>query len=255
MTTQVLRQVIPKEILQVMEKAEGGLEQIVKDYSGYLKDAQQQQKMQKEQEKPQETFEQPQQQSASPQVQMQQEAQSMQQQKAPISQTPQARQEQPIEPEELNTQAQPIAPVEQPQINKGELPSKPLALMKNGKVGEIEGIKNGVATINVDGKQHKEKASSITEEPADIETAVRQLVDVHPEGMKSTALQSMVHIPSDNMLMVQFYDGKWAWYRDVPEDVYKEIAIGTYEPKGQEITGIAEYKPGVADSRGAGFPQ
>ena len=88
-----------------------------------------------------------------------------------------------------------------------------------------------------------------------MENAVRYIVDNIPENLKSTSLQSAVHIPGMNILLTQFYDGKWAFYKDFPEDIYRNISMGTYEPKGEAKTGIGEYKPGVVDSRGAGFHQ
>ncbi len=267
-TTQILRKVIPKNILGVMEQSEGGLEQIVKDYSSYLKEANQIQKQAQEQK-----------------IQEQKENSQINQFNSSVQVKPEVKQAQSLEPAEqvsavklptnknmqqanqtqqvqqpIQEQApsqqkkmQPIAPVEQPEIEKPQPPSKPLVSLKNGKIGNVESVKNGVATVNIDGKTHKEKASNMMQEPEGVESAVREIVNSIPEGMKSTALQSMVHIPGMNVLLTQFYDGKWAWYKDVPEELYKSIALGTYEPKGQAKTGIAEYKPGVSDSRGAGF--
>jgi len=236
-TAGILRNLIPKNILSVLEKSEGGLEQLVKDYTGYLKETTKEQPIQQEQK----GFESPIQQSQSlrnPEQQMSQEIFENKQRKA----------EQDLSP---------IAPLTEgssqvPEIST-RIESKPLVSLKNGQVGEVESIKNGVASVNVNGQTKKEKVSNVSEEPRGIEDAVRDLINKIPEGMKSTALQSMVHIPGMNTLLTQFYDGKWAWYLDVPEDLYQSIALGTYEPKGQSVTGIGEYKPGVADSRGSGF--
>jgi hypothetical protein len=142
--------------------------------------------------------------------------------------------------------------VEQPQIQKPSAPSKPLVSLKNGQMGTLEGIDRGVASVNVDGKIIKEKANQLSLEGPEVEKAARTLLDMIPEGLKSTALMSMVYIPEYEMVVEHFYDGKSAWYKGVPEDVYENIALGTYAPKGEAKTGVAEYKPSVADSRGAG---
>lgn len=256
-STQILRQIVPKDVLSVMEKADGGLEQIVKDYSGYMKDIQKQQTKQQETQQTQQALNpkqlqeplQPPQEAAEQVGQIQLPRQGQQQQPPPSAQV----QPQQQAPAEMQPEPQQINAVEQPKIQKPQAPVKPLVSLKNGKIGEVESVKNGVTTVNIDGKTHKEKSSNITEEPPEIESAVRQVINSVPEDMKSTALQSMVHIPGLNILLTQFYDGKWAWYTDVQEELYKNIAMGTYQPKGQAVTGIAEYKPGVADSRGAGF--
>jgi hypothetical protein len=149
-----------------------------------------------------------------------------------------------------------------PEIKIEKIQSQPepitignLAVMPKGDIGEVESVKNGIAKININGKIQDKKLSEIKQEPKGIEDAVRDIVNSIPEGMKSTALQTMVHVPLEglNLLLTQFYDGKWAWYKDVPENVYHSIALGTYEPKGEATTGIGKYKPGVLDSRGAGF--
>lgn len=262
-TTQILRGLIPKEILPVIEKAPGGLEQVVKDYTGYYKDEQRKQRELQEQEQklekqpeieipePEEPAEQVGQVQL-PTAETQRPPESKQQIQEERQPEPQMPAQQPIVPRT------PINPIEQKQIEKPSEPAKeikPQVSLKNGKIGDLESIKNGVATINVDGKIHKEKASNIEEGPPDLEKAVRDVLGSIPENLKSTNLQSIVHIPGLNVMLTQFYDGKWAWYLDVPENIYKNISLGIYQPKGEAITGIAEYKPSSSDSRGAGFDQ
>jgi len=243
-TELMLRSTLPKETIALFDKSNGGLEQLVKDYSLYLKENPQVSAFQKNLEK---------------EKQQQQIVPKNQEQKIEPQQRPQPLQQQPDHPKEEiqqdeQVQQQPsIQPTAPLSTSTPFQATKPLASLKNGKIGEVESLKNGVATINVDGKTFKEKASNITSEPPEIESAVREVINSIPENLKSTALQTMVYIPENRVLLSQFYDGKWAWYLDFDEDTYKNIALGTYQPKGQGKTGIAEYKPGVADSRGAGF--
>lgn len=245
-STQILRQVIPKNVLEVMEKSEGGLEQIVKDYSGYLKDSQQQQRQIQEvanQNQPQ--FSPPEALEQVGQIQL------------PTTQKPiQPQVQQPKQPEQppqvqLQQPKQEIAPVEQPQIQKPSAPVKPLVSLKNGKIGTLEGIEKGVATINIDGNLVREKKNQLTIEGPEAETAARELINAIPEGMKSTALMSAVYIPQHEMAVLKYWSGEAAWFSGLPEDDYMQIALGTYTPKGEAKTGIAEYTPSVADSHGA----
>lgn len=144
--------------------------------------------------------------------------------------------------------------------SKKELESslKNLVITPKG-IGEIKHEGKAGTIAEIDGKQKSfnpgdvEKLSE--EKIQDVEQALRHVVDSIPENLKSTNLQSIVYVPIEgvNLMLSQFYDGKWAWYLDVPEETYRNISMGTYEPKTEGQTGIAQYKPGVADSRGAGF--
>ena len=136
-----------------------------------------------------------------------------------------------------------------------------LALLPNGDIGEIESIGRGVATLKVNGENRGLPEDKIKFEPIGTEQAVQHIIDNIPEGMKSTSFESAFHLsipgldkPLD-LMIVKFYDGKVAWYRDVPENIYDDIAAGRYAPKGKGKTGIAQYDPSTIDSRGAGFSQ
>ncbi len=246
-TALILRKTVPKEMLHIIDQKEGGLKQVVEDYRQFIKSASQKQSQeQNEQNK----FETPIQNAPPEQAELKEtitpsEIQSNDFLKHTVNEQPPV-QKNPTLQEDLNARRE----------QKEAIPlqaTKQLAITPSGKIGEVESVKNNVATMNVDGQKKKEKENAIVHEPPDTEEAVRQIINSIPEGMKSTALQSMVHIPEHNILLTQFYDGKWAYYFGVPEEMYKNIALGTYEPKGQGVTGIAEYKPGVSDSRGAGF--
>lgn len=123
-------------------------------------------------------------------------------------------------------------------------------------VGEVKEIRNGKAIVDIDGKKHQVNEDDLELEPADLEPAIRHILDSIPEKLKSSAFESSIHLSlptGQDLMLVKFYDGKWAWYLDIPEQLYSDIATGIYEPKTSGKTGIAEYKPGVIDSRGAGF--
>ena len=248
-TTQILRQIIPKNILPVLEKAEGGLEQLVKDYSGYLKDSQHQQREMQQQQ----LQKQPQFNPGKEAYDQGGQAELPRMQNQQMQQQPKAPEQQPI-PQQMQPQQrapEPIAPVEQPQVQKPSAQTKPLVSFKNGKIGTLEGIEKGVASVNIDGNIVKDKANQLTIEGPEAENASRQLVNAIPEGMKSTAIMSATYIPQYEMAVLKYWSGETAWFTGLPEHDYEQIALGTYTPKGEARTGIAEYKPSVGDSHGA----
>lgn len=266
----ILRAVMPKNIISILDKAEGGLERLIEDYSEHM---QQESKVAQETAQTLQKQEQQQQERARQEQPLTQRPENLRPQEVP-QEMPQMRsreQEQGVQPAQVARQEvmtpenqRPVVKQEMPVTRPEEIiaekvnqpvPSKELAILPKGQVGQIESIKNGVAKVNVNGNIINEKLSNIEKEPPDLESAVRKIINSIPEDAKSTSLQSVVHVPIAglNLMLAQFYDGKWAWYRDVSEDLYRQIAMGTFEPKTEGITGIAKYKPGVVDSRGAGF--
>jgi hypothetical protein len=128
-------------------------------------------------------------------------------------------------------------------------------MTKNGDIKEVESQKGPVLKTK-DGKYLNE--NEVSKPPEDLEDAVRYIYDSIPESEKSTAFEGALRINlpgkgDHSFTLVQFWDGKVGWYFDVPENIYNDIVTGKYEPKTQGKTGIGEYKPGVIDSRGAGF--
>lgn len=182
------------------------------------------------------------QQVSPPQQPLQKQSPIIQEQEQPIQQQPQ--------PEPIQQKIEPITPIEQTTPTIGNL-----AILPDGKIGEIEDVRQGIAKINVDGKESNRKLEDLELAPNDLEDATRHIINNIPEKEKSTAFMSAIHvpIPGIDLMLTKFWDGKIAWYLDVPEDLYRSIALGLYEPKGKAKTGIGEYKPGVIDSRGAGF--
>lgn len=134
--------------------------------------------------------------------------------------------------------------------------------LPDGSIGEIQDIRQGIASVNADGRIRRKKLEELEQAPEGLDEAARHLVNLIPEKEKSTAFQESIHIslPSKEggevpVMLTKYYNGKWGWYIGVSNDDYSQIALGTFEPKGEKRTGIGEYKPGVIDSRGAGNQQ
>lgn len=150
-----------------------------------------------------------------------------------------------------------------PEPIKAEAPKKEkgsTVALPNGEIGEITDIRQGIATVESNGKKYTRKVDELEHEPEGLDEVARKMVDLIPEGEKSTAFQESIHLPlptpeGDGIMVTKYYGGKWAWYLGVSDEDYSRIAEGTFEPKGQARTGIAEYKPGIIDSRGAGNHQ
>lgn len=228
-TAELLKMVLPRQVSEEMKKVPGGIQSIVEDYRKFLKESE-------SQEKPQSGFNQ----GTIVQNQTPQPVQNPIEPQPPIQQPEQNRNVEPLSPEITRDFSQ---------------PSVPLAMNNKGQIGEVTPHAKGVSNLDIDGKSERVKDSSLTPEPEGIEEAVRRIVKSIPEKMKSTQMQSAIYIPEHQIMITQFYDGKYAWYKGVPEDIYRNICMGNYTPVGEAITGIAEYSPDAIDSRGAGFDQ
>ena len=157
--------------------------------------------------------------------------------------------------EQMNAQEVPEPTAYLPKKEKGALVALP-----SGEIGEISDIRQGIATVNANGKEFRRKVEELEAEPEGLDEVARKMVDLIPEGEKSTAFQESIHLnvpteAGDGIMVTKYYGGKWAWYLGVSNEDYSKIAMGEFEPKGEARTGIAEYKPGVIDSRGAGNQQ
>ena len=145
------------------------------------------------------------------------------------------------------------------QFNKGDLEVQPetegnLAILPNGDIGEVESEEGEIAKVNINGDLVDTSANELEREPAGVERIIRALFNSIPEKMKSTAIASASHSEElGNLMNVGFYNGRTAWYKDVPKKIYKDISLGNYAPKTKGKTGIGEYDPNVIDSRGNGF--
>lgn len=164
----------------------------------------------------------------------------------------------PVQP----SKPEPMARISEPEIEPTQakpIEKKSVVALPNGDIGEVTDIRQGIATVNANGKTYRRKVEDLIQEPEDIEEATRHLMKFIPEGEKSTAIQNSIffNLPGDKgdtpILLTKFWDGKIAWYKGLDENSYNQIALGTYEPKTSGRTSIGEYKPGVIDSRGAAF--
>jgi hypothetical protein len=138
-----------------------------------------------------------------------------------------------------------IEPISEPQ---GPAPGQ-LATLPRGDIGEIEEIKNGIATVNIDGKKHRVKLGDLGLEPPEAVELVHQILQI-PESERSTAMSWFGYDPGTRRLAVQFHTGKLTIYDDVSPEKAAKIAEGaTAKTTGQNEYG--EHTEGQVDSRGA----
>lgn len=139
----------------------------------------------------------------------------------------------------------------QPEIET-ERPSRSVTT-NTGESGDLIDVKNGVATVNVNGKEKKFKFSDLETSPQNVEDAFRFVINSVPEEKKSTALMGTIRIPNADLLVTSFYNGDAVWYSQASEKDYNDIVFSKNAPKGEARTGMAEYNPNVSDSRGNAF--
>jgi|GEM_PF-3034083 hypothetical protein len=183
-----------------------------------------------------------------PQPQVQPAQQMMQHQHEP--QPIQSEQIPPALSGQLNQTANEM--VRKPENIQPQAPSR-MVKTNSGESGDLIDVKNGVATVNVDGKDKKFKFSDLETSPQNVEDAFRFVMNSVPEEKKSTALMGTIHMPHIDLMVTTFYNGDMVWYSQASEQDYNDIVFSKNAPKGQARTGIAEYNPNTADSRGNAF--
>lgn len=272
----ILRKLIPKEKISVLEKVEGGLEKIVEDYSSYLQ-AQAQQQVQNQTQQPQV---QPQQEMQGQQPQephpnsarSQQLARQMQQpeptpgidiqeemvapqfrEKPPqeLEVSPQQKIEQQVEkeiPQEITQQ-----PIKKAEFKPLDVDFKKLVITPHG-IGEIkhESKKGVIAKVN--GKEKSFFPEEIEKPSQDIIEVVSNILEI-PEVDRSSNIALFTYDPEEEKMYIQYHNGESYKYLKMPRSKIINIANKMHIPitEGKNIFGA--WSPEDKESIGASLFQ
>ena len=141
-----------------------------------------------------------------------------------------------------------------------KLEKKTVAL-PNGDVGEVTNIRQGIATVNVAGKEYRRKVEELDEEPEDVVETVQNLLKI-PEVDKSSVVSLFTFDPEEKKMYIQYHNGDSFKYLDVdPEKVYKiankmgipvtegKNVFGAWSPEDKKSLGAALIKEIVNDPK------
>ncbi len=113
--------------------------------------------------------------------------------------------------------------------------------LPDGKTGTVEGIRQGIASIEADGKKYHRKEEDLIESPFSNEELINQVQDILniPEIDRSSIVSLFNYDPVDKQIFIQFHNGTTTKYLDVdPEKVFR-IAnkMGIPVSEGKNIFG------------------
>lgn len=242
----ILRKILPKDKLPALEKAEGGLEKVVDDYSKFLK--QTQQTISKE--KPQTNVNVPAPKTPDSVINLP-FTNPINQAATPIQNPTQPQTPQPVQPPLQN-----LSPPTEASKNITNVPKeifKKVVVTPKG-VGEVkyEGNKNVVT--NVGGQDKSYFKEDITKPSEEIIQAVEQILQI-PEVDRSSVVSLFTYDPSENKMYIQFHTGDTYKYMDVdPEKVYAVAnKLGIPVTSGKNVFGA--WSPEDKNSLGAALIQ
>ncbi len=138
-----------------------------------------------------------------------------------------------------------------------------LATLPDGEVAQVESVKDGIATIKVNGKERRRKIEDLETEPSELEPIVDSLLKAIPDDQKSAVLAfanysnqfSFDHggkkfdIP---MMAIQFHSGDLYLYPGVSQEQYNRIVEKATPAKTSGDNSYHAWTQGK-ESRGAGF--
>lgn len=105
-------------------------------------------------------------------------------------------------------------------------------------VGEVKGISNGQALVEVDGKVHKVPEEELETEPEDVIKTVQELLKI-PEVDRSSIVSLFTYDPDDKEMYIQFHNGETYKYFDVDSEKVFKVAnkMGIPVTQGKNIFG------------------
>lgn len=148
--------------------------------------------------------------------------------------------------EQISPEAQPM---EQVQGN--------LVLTPQGDIGEVQSVKNGIATLNVDGKQKTRKEADLQEIPIsqpDLATLYENLIQAIPEAARSSVINFAGYDADNNELIFRPHSGAAYVYKDIPPEFAEQLKNAMFKAKTTGENFYGSWSEGEG-SRFAGLSQ
>lgn len=158
----------------------------------------------------------------------------------------------PQKPQNLESSSQKL---DVPQKIEGAEKLKKSVILPDGRLGEVESEKSGIAKINVDGQVKHRKLDEVIQSPVPIEELgeiYEQLIQKIPEKERSAMINIAGYDPHHNELIFMPHTGALYVYKDIPEEFASKIKDAMFQAKttGQNFYGA--WSAGES-SRGAGL--
>lgn len=132
-----------------------------------------------------------------------------------------------------------------------------LAAFPNGEIGEVQSVRNGIAKINVNGKERHRKLNELIESPLpekDLADLYGNLVQSIPEKDRSAMINVAAYDPQTNSLMFRPHHGAYYVYDDIPSEFAEKLKQSMFQAKTTGENFFGSWTKGEA-SRGAGLYQ
>jgi hypothetical protein len=126
-----------------------------------------------------------------------------------------------------------------------------LVITPKGDIAKLNNIeKNGIARVDVDGKEKLYKDVDLIKPDQDIQTAFQNFIDLIPEEERSSVVAFTSYNPENEMLAVQFHNGDFYIYPNANQEDIDEILSQAVPAKTTGSNRYAAWKEGEK-SRGA----
>jgi hypothetical protein len=132
----------------------------------------------------------------------------------------------------------------QAEIEPGD--EKELVLV-NGKIGQVESVKDGIAKVSVDGKIHHKKLDDLEKSPMparDLATVYQELLDTMPEEDKSRVMNWAGYDEDVNELFVRYHNGDGYTIKNIPETFVDQLKNVMFKAKTSGSNHIGAWRKG-----------
>jgi hypothetical protein len=149
--------------------------------------------------------------------------------------------------------------------NAYQPPSEKLVALPNGQIGQVEDTRQGIATVNVNGKKRRVKSKDLDQEPEELEPVVRSLIEAIPEDQRSAVLAYASYNPGTEFeyegkkfnipfMATQFHNGDFYLYPGVSKEQFDKVVSKAVKAKTTGENAWHAWTSGEK-SRGAGMHQ
>lgn len=134
-------------------------------------------------------------------------------------------------------------------------PTEKTAILPDGKMGEVQSVKNGIAKIDVDGQVRNRKEEDLIKSPLpqkDLADLYSDLINAIPEDKRSAVINFAGYDEANNELIFRPHGGAAYVYKDIPKEFADKLKNSMFKAKTSGENFYGSWETGEA-SRHAGL--
>lgn len=151
---------------------------------------------------------------------------------------------------------EPMARISEPEIEPTQdkpIENKSVVALPNGDIGEVTDIRQGIATVNANGKTYRRKVEDLIQEPQDAAVQALELIkSFTPEQERSAHHALSLYDDTEKKATFLFHNGDGYVVEDISPEEYERLSTEVDAARTSGTSPIAMWATG-GGSRGAAY--